>query len=470
MIRWREDIRVSFAALMAGGLFIFLPIMGFYDYVPDLFGYVLICFGLWRLSDLSDSFAESLGLFRKLALISAGQMITQRFIHVIFPAFERSLEELGTATVIETENSMLILLASFVWAVLNWIFLVPAMKSLFSGFGALTFSREECAIGKRKKNTARWEGMMRLSVFFAIAIPLLSLLPELSILTTMNLQSAKPTFRFDWYEYITMFRFVLGSIGAFIGLLWFAFFVRFFVLILRDRPFCDSLEIQYREEVAPRRKWLAYRRTSLAFSILTVGILCAANVRIDGNPLFPSGVFVLLTALGVCLLGVVRNRFFLPFCGVGAVTAVLGTIHQSWLAEYLSHHEIKDAGYFSNAYEAFTRIRVIECAYSIAQVLFFALMLLLLFQSVVRLEQNLDVSLMGKDRSRYVARLVICGVLAIAMTVMNCAHAILQINVSYLWWLSLVAHLGMLFVCRGFMMDLRDEIFSSAREEWMHKR
>lgn len=468
MLRIKEKKHLEFFALMLGGFFLCNPIIGFYDVLPDLIGYILICFGLWKLSDLNDDFAESLRLFRGMLWISAGQSAMQWVIYEFLPTFANEIGDDGQM-INPYERPMLILLVTFVWAVLNWCFLIPAIKHLFAGFGTVALQGQKYAIGVERRGRALWSRVGRKSICVAAILPALSLLPELSILTTMNLKSDTPTVSFDWYQYISMFRTVLGIVAGIVGILWLITFMRFFVKMLCDQAFCDLLSEKYRTEVLPRQKWLAYRRWSMAITVITVGLLFSLNIRIDGKPLFLGAISAILLCVGSLLLGQNKIKYLLPLFVTGVVTSVISAIHWKLITAYLTDHLPQDALHVPRAYNKFLVIRWMEFAEEILTFLLLFIFFVLIWQAILHLEKTMDVALLGKDRKKYQIKWFSIVGVSLVMTVVNCIHAFLQLEIKYLWLISLFLFVIMFFLFRSFMLEILDELFSYTMHERVNK-
>lgn len=464
----KKNNNLEICALMLGGFFLCNPIIGFYDVLPDVLGYIFICFGLWKFSDLNDDFAESLHLFRAMIWISVGQSAAQWLIYHFLPAFTKEAGKQGQF-VNPYESPMLILLAAFVWAVLNWCFLVPALKHLFAGFGSLAMRQENCLIRTEKRGKMLWERMGKRSMLAAIILPALALLPELSILTTMNLKSDAPTVSFDWYQYVNMFRTVLGMVAGVVGLLWLVSLIRFFVKVLHDQPFCDAIQLQYQAEVLPRKKWLAYRRYSLAVTVITVGLLCSMNIRIDGRPLLPGAFSVLLLCIGILLLGQEKIKYTLPLFLTGAGIAVVSGIHWRLITQYLADHLPEDALHVPRAYNKFLVIRYLEFAEEILTFLFLTIFFVLCWRAILHLEKRLELDLFGKDRKIYRIKWFAILGLTLAMSVVNCMNAFLQLEVKALWWIAIGLFVILFFLFRAWMLSISDELFSYTTHERMNK-
>lgn len=465
----RSKNKLSLCALALGGLFLCDPIVGFRDVLPNFIGYALLFLGLWRLSDLNEDLADAMNSFRKLIWVSVGQLAVQWLAFDFLPTLTESNR--GTVNAVnQYESPMLLLLATFVLALLTWLYLIPAFRSLFLGLGLLAMHGEaKNAVTQEKRGRAQWERLSRFSIAFAALMPALSLLPELSILTTLNLLSDSPTVRFDWYRFIWLFRSTAAIAAGILGLLWLIAFVRFFVRILRDRSLCETVDTRYEAEIAPRVRWLAYRRVSFSFALLTVGFLFCTDLYVDGYPIFHRVIPAVLLCIGLFSVRRMPKLFSLPFLAGGVILAVLGGIRWSLRRTYLADHLPEDARHIPRAYNEFFTVRVLEFVEWIVLCLFLAACMALLWRSVSGLNAEMEGAVFGQDRRKYAIKLCFVGVLLLASTVFGCLNAILQLEYRALGWTSLVLFVSTFLMLRAWMMNIRDEIFSCARAEEMHR-
>ena len=460
--------KLELLALAAGGLFLCNPVVGFYDVLPDLFGYALLWLGLWRLSELSDDLRDAMRLFRNLIWVSVGQLAAQWIIHDFLPGFIKQME--GTLNEVnEYESPMLVLLASFAWAILTWYYLIPAVRRLFAGFGTLALCAEGSQIATLRRGRTACERMARVSVWFAILLPLLALLPELSILTTFDLMSDQPSVTFDWYRFINLFRIVCGIVAGVVGIVWFLLALRFYIKVMRDRPFLERIENKYEAEVLPRVKGALYRRASAAFVLITVGLLFAADIRIDGHPVLHPVLCVILLSGGLFAILRPTRGALLAVCGTGIPLIAVSHAHWVLLNAYLHDHRIEEALYTPRAYDKFFVIRCLEAAQAVLTACFFAVILLLLWRAIREMDRMTDGAVIGRDSRRYLTRLAVALGFSALMAGFGIANAIFQLDVKFLWWLTLGAFVGVLFATRSFMMNAKDELFSCAHEESMNK-
>ncbi len=462
----RGNIQWSFLALALGGVFLFNPIVEFYDVLPDLIGYILICLGLWRLSDFCDEFAESLRAFRALMWISVGQLFMQWLLHDFLPRYTRNLEIVGDS-INPFESPMLVLIAAFVWAVLNWYFLIPAFKSLFSGFATLAIRSDSRVLLVAKRETLYWERIKKISIRFAVLLPLLTLLPELSVLSSFSAEVDADAFNF--FPFASMFRIVLGFAALIVGLIWLVCYLAFYIKLLRDKPFCQSLNERYQAEIAPRKIWLLYRRYSMALLLILIGVLCSADLRMDGHPIVSGTYCVVLVVIGYLLIGCNKPLPTALMLIGGAGLFVLCQIHVSKLNAYLESYEVSDALRSPKAYQLFLDIRWLENLAAIFTCCFLVLFLILFWYKITLLEKQIEKALIQPNRRSYIIKTVVAVVFLIGATVVSSVNAVFQLDLRFIWWIEVALTVAVFFTLRSVFMDIADELLSCAKIESANK-
>ena len=122
-------------------IFLFNPVVGIIDILPDFIGYLLLCVGLSQIADMNDHFGEALRYFKRMILVSSVQI----FLFFIF---------FGMVTGKEQPTAML--LFAFVFAAVDIIFLSHAYHQLFEGILYLSSRMEgTAAFAKRQSDIKR---------------------------------------------------------------------------------------------------------------------------------------------------------------------------------------------------------------------------------------------------------------------------------------------------------------------------
>ena len=60
--------------LLLGGCFLWNPVVGVRDVLPDVLGYILMCVGIARLADLNDCMENAQRYFRRMLWVGFGQI------------------------------------------------------------------------------------------------------------------------------------------------------------------------------------------------------------------------------------------------------------------------------------------------------------------------------------------------------------------------------------------------------------
>ena len=457
---------MGFALLAIGGIFLFNPVVALVDVLPDIIGYFLICLGLWRLSDLNDAFCDCLRYARRMLFVSGLQIVFWWFCNRYLPEMMKNPDLI----MVPNEQPMAILAFTLGWAVMTCVFLIPMMRHLFLGFGTVALRSPDSPVAELKGNEALWERMTKKSVRFAVIIPVLAVLPELTVLTSINLLSPAPTVNFDWGPFTPLLRGATAIIAGIFGVMWLVSYLRFFAKVKKDNALCSAISEQYRLEILPQKNWLFYRRMALGVYLMTVGLIFSANLQIDNRILLPSFVCAVLLCAGVAVLGRcgVRGRGFLYATGVAlaAVSVLRGYYFSSYIKE---HESLEDALYLPKAYEHYQMVRLFECLEAIVLAVFLLLFFAMILQLLQSLLRGHERSLFAKSKKKLMVRLAIVSLLACGASALAIINSLFKLEIKFLWLFSLVASTVVLLVSRALLVEIRDEILSRAESDRLHK-
>ena len=466
---WQKRMGLGLVAL--SGLFLCNPVVGFADVLPDFFGYLLLCVGLYRLADLNDCIAEASRRFRTLLYIGAGELLCMYIVHVIMQ------ERVGEMNPYERPVS--ILMFSFVVLVLQWYFLIPALRDLFRGLDQLADKYDGGGLLTERRGKTHGERLAKLSTVFVILRSIFSVLPEASILTSFEHDAENALFPFDWYEFITLFRLVGGVLGTVIALIWLVSFLNYFRAALREREWIARVRDAYIAEILPQTGMLAIRRFSTVFLILNIAIVFTVNLRIDYYAALPGVVAAALTFFALYLL---RDR--LPERkGCNAACLLLGTVSLAQIivnAWFLKDFLPEASLYQTDAHYRFLAVRVLDAAEAVATLIFVASLLKILFE-LVRTETAVEYT-GGADAERlsyyaterlhreFEKRFVAIFVLFAAAAAVNLLDAFLQLKYGWLWLISFALSFAAIWLFYSMIYELTSEIKNRYQSKSVHKR
>jgi hypothetical protein len=226
------------------------------DILPDFIGYLLLVAGLRRVSLLDESFAEASRLFRRMAWLSAAQLIGIFWIFTV-----PSAEEVPT----------LVLLLCFVMGVLELMTVLPACRQLFHGLsyigsrmdGTVLFTPVRGAHGGDITDRA-----CRRCQTFAVVKVVLCAIPELSSLTDASYRAGATLV--NWYAYVHGFRAIAFVIGAVVGVIWLVRTARYLNRIAQDHALWNALLTRCEQDEAahPERVPAGHLKLSCTLAIL----------------------------------------------------------------------------------------------------------------------------------------------------------------------------------------------------------
>ena len=275
----KEKPMIKRLPLIISFIFLFNPNISIIDFLPDFIGYILLCFALVKIADLNDYLYDSFKIFKRMILVDAGKWLA------IFWVFNM--------TVTDQKNSS-ILLFTFVFSVIELLFLLPAYKKLFEGIIQLGYTIPNSTILSNEKKSGRITKTRKRTVLFVIAKAVLAVLPELADLTNASYDETLGMGVVNIYNYIGVMR-LLAFIPAFvIGIIWLINIIKYFNFLKKDKQFMTGISDKYKRDVLPR-KGLFVKRNFYTFVLLVITALCfTADFRVEYQSILPDFIAALI--------------------------------------------------------------------------------------------------------------------------------------------------------------------------------
>ncbi len=271
--------RLGIGYIIAALFFLFNPDINIIDLLPDVFGYMLLCAGLSKLSFVDSSLEEAATKFKKMIFVSFGKFVA--FI-LLFSLFN------------ERERPYGFLLFTFSFMILDLIFLLPAVKSMFEGFMQLTRKYKSEVAYKTKKSTKNVddetessgknrktyiEKIYRFTVAFFILKAVLRTLPEFTALTIDEYTDG--SFVMYMYEYINMYRILGVIVTLVVGIIWLCRSCRFFSKLSRENEFIEKVRAELAEKAITREGLFVKKAIKSALLLLGVGALLSIDFHVS---------------------------------------------------------------------------------------------------------------------------------------------------------------------------------------------
>ena len=462
-----EKMKLRLGWLIPGALILANPVIAFYDILPDCIGYLLLCVALFRLADLNSSISDALKRFRTLIWVHIGGILMQYYIYNVLS------KEPGLNP---QEIPTMILLCAFVIAVPQIYFAVPAWRDLFQGFWELADRHGGKAVfhyGKRNSNLC--ERMRRYSSVFVVVSTLLSVLPEMSILTTFEYEFEK--LPFDWYQFVWLFRVSAAMVLTVLFLVWMIRLVRFILLFTRDREMMSSIEERYKRDILPQSDMLSMRRLRFGIVFLIIGAALTLNICIEETILLPSVLCAVFTAVGVLIFGadLQKRKLFFITCTCLGVLSIAELLLNSYYTKYFSYEA---SGWDPDAYSLFLVLRLLQVLQAfMAAGMFWAL--LNLFSVFVK--ERVFEHYAGENTEEISARATVrlhrsferyitaCKILFFAAAVSMATESIFQLDHPWIWWISVPVVIASTITFASFLYALLDHLAWQSNSADAHK-
>ena len=473
-VRIKKDMGLGM--LMLAGLFLFNPIVGFIDVLPDCVGFLLICGGIGLFADLNEQIASAQKRFQILFWGSVLQVFSELLIYRFLKGRQEEMNPY--------ELPVTVLLFSFILFVFYLIVLIPAFRDLFMGLERLgerfdfSFGEKKARKKGRGESKSASERLCTLTAVFTVALVALNLLPEFSILTSFEHDIQNPLFTFDWYKFIGLFRGACGILAACFSIPWLIVYLRYFAALKKDKLWIDRLKNHYTETILSQTEMLSLRRIRFSFLILFVAIFFAIPLRMNYISILPCVVLAFLVFAAILLLGDLlreQKRLYLS-AGVLAIVSAAQLIVNSF---YLKYYIPTDSLFYPNAFWHYLFVQLLDIGEAAATVWLIYELLHTLMETV-RSYTGVDY---GKGNGEALAsratqklqrsfciRYNVTFVLFFVSGVGTVVDTVFHLSLGWLWLFPLCASIAGVFCFYSVQHDLLEEIGYYFQPDQMHKR
>ncbi len=266
-IKLRRSLGLGY--IIAACFFLFNPNFTVIDFLPDVIGYVFICMGLSQISFINPSLEEAADKFKRMIFIAIGKLAG--FL-ILFGLFDNRERPYG------------FLLFTFTFLVLELVFLIPAIKSLFGGLTYLSGRYKSEIAYKTKGRKSYIEKIQRSTIIFCIVKVLGYTLPEFTVLTKD--EYTDNSFIMYMYDNIGGYRVLAFLIVMIVGIVWLCKAARFFSRLSREEAFSEGLRNDFMTKALPREGMFIKRAVKNALIVLgaaaVFGIDFHVSVTLDG--------------------------------------------------------------------------------------------------------------------------------------------------------------------------------------------
>lgn len=445
---------LGFFWIFLGVFFLWDPIVGLADFLPDLIGWLLICIGIPSLADMNDDLAAAQRGFRRMLWVSLARIAAELLVYVFL--------ENTTDSINPYEMPVWTLLLAFSFAVLEIWFLIPAFRSFWRGISTLS----ECGGARNslatpdRKGRSLCDRMLLVTLGFVILRAVLTVLPELSVLTVFRQENLYDT-RFFYFR--DLFRLISGVLSGILGLLTLLYWCRFYRVWRHEVAWLDSLRARYEREILPDTGLLLGRRMNAGFAFFRVGILLSANLSLLFYEFLPDWGCVLVVLCGCLIMGNLMQGSSM-LVGVGLSVAVVGVPRTLLNVRYLRSFVPKDSLYLPEAYERYFPVCVLASIETALTALFVCCVLICVLRMGKRYAMQADaISRMTAERDlqarRRRANLIMIFVMLSACA--KIAEIFLQPRYGWIWLIQFALSMVVFALFSGLLTSVAESISGS---------
>ncbi len=449
---------LGFLWIFWGICFLWDPIVGVADFLPDLIGWLFIIVGLSSLADMNDDLAAAQQSFRRMLWVGLARIAAELLVYVFLG---NTADELNPY-----EASVWTLLLAFSLAVLEVWFLLPAFRSFWRGIATLS----ECGGARNGLATPDRGGkslcdrMQRVTAVFVILHAVLTVLPELTVLSVFVQEGVYNTALFRFRE---LFRLGAGAVSGVAGLVFLIAWGRFYGAWRREVAWLESLRLRYEREVLPDTGLLLGRRVGAGFAFFRVGVLLSANLSILFFEFLPDWGCVLVVLCGCMILGNLLQGSSM-LVGVGLSVAVVGVPRTLLNVRYLRSFVPRDSLYLPEAYERYLPVCILASIEAVLTALFVGCVLLCVIRMEKRFTASEDaISRMTAERDlqarRRRAGLIMLFVVLSAGA--KIAEIFLQPRFGWIWMVQFALSMVVFALFSGLLTDVAESVHGAYQTE-----
>lgn len=330
----RKNLGIGF--IIASLFFLFNPDIAIIDFLPDVFGYLLMIFGISQLSEINEKIYEAKRYFIKAAVCNTVKLA---LIVVLF----------GMVTPREMPVSML--LFTFVMNFFDLIYVIPAYLNLFGGLmylgerldGDFVLARKRYAPRKcpldadekrramfdlrEKRRRARYERKLsntekiqRATIFFVVFKSVTPVLPEFTSLLDYEYNDSL----INYYDFIYLFRTVAIILMFIVGIVWLVRAVRYFSRLIKDKVFISSLAEKYTIEVLPNKVLFMKKFINRATIIFACASFLLVNAYFDEVNIIPGVISAIIFMIGSFYVRKYTEKW--KFCFISSVVMTVSSL------------------------------------------------------------------------------------------------------------------------------------------------
>ena len=340
---------MGIAYILAGVFFLFNPNINVVDVLPDFIGYLLIYRGLFHASFLSDNLRQARDLIWKLAMITAVRA--------------------ASAVLLPYTSDTFTLLLVFIFAVLETMYALPAINTVFEGAYAVG-TRLGCSsiyqTQEKKKRTKQGtvirtvEGAERFKVFtvvFFLVKTVATIIPELPSLQLTDDLSGSSRFQLPLAMLRPWMYIFLGFAVLVVGVVWLVRAVRYVNGLRRDSSLCEGIRRYFEDNVASEPGLMAAIRMRKVLFLIGFAALSSITFTLDGLNVLPNVISAVFLFFAFLML-LPKDKGALTGMILSVITGGFSIGNLFVQIPYFSEYTAQDSYYITEAANMYGPVRI----------------------------------------------------------------------------------------------------------------
>lgn len=268
-----SKMSLGYGWFIAAVIFLVNPCLNVIDILPDFFGYMFLLRAVTKWSDLCLAMRGAVANISRLRWFMLIKMLSV----VLIPTTDKGMP----------------LLLTFSFAVIELIYILPAIGKFFDGMDYFATRFDG------KSPTMNINSVKSATYIFFIGKAALTLLPELCSLSSFEYSGFVTTApQIDFADFKNLFIIVNIVFTTLLGILWLVSILPYIQRIAKDTPFLTRILNAYNEEIAGDRNLAVRRNTKSTVTVVIAALAFIPNIALDNFNIIPNfavGIFILLT-------------------------------------------------------------------------------------------------------------------------------------------------------------------------------
>ncbi len=330
--------KMPWGILLIAFIFLFNPNFSLIDPLPDFIGYALISLFLSKLSMLNDIIWEARRAFENMIAIDCGRILAIVWVFGMEAISERSTS---------------ILVWTFVFAVLEGIFLVPAYIKLFKGISEIGDFYPNTTIHTKsgKSRFSSTEKIRNLTIFFVFFKATLAVLPELSVLSNSSNDAAE--YNNSLYRYIGVMRGLCIVPVLIVGIYWLVKVIEYFRHLSVDTELNEAIIEKYNAKQITQKGIFIKKNIKTACLFLTVAAVLSLDFRLEDINVIPDILLpaaIIPAVVFLCKTTELKKKIIYVFTAIYGVLSAAAFVAERYYLESYTYNAMQRVPEAFNAY------------------------------------------------------------------------------------------------------------------------